>query len=448
MNEPRRGMSRTPPYSQEAEQAVLGAVLLDNDALGRITGVLLDNDFHRPAHRRIFRAMLELFEGGTPIDEVTLGNALRAEDVIDEVGGVPYIAELAASIPASVTLQYYIEIVRNKSILRSLISTCTELAEEAFDSPHDIAPLLDKAESRVFELGEFRDSRDVCPLRMVLENTFMQVEDRAARQGEVVGVPTGLADLDRMTAGLQAEELVILAARPSMGKTALALNMLLNAAVDYGRPAAFFSLEMSKESLGMRLFSMQGQVKADHLRKGTLTDEDWSNVVQAQAELSGVPIHIDDTASISMAELRSKARRLKAEHDIELIVIDYLQLMGTDASIQSREQQISALARGLKALAKELHVSLLVLSQLNRSAEARKDKRPMLSDLRESGAIEQDADLVMFIHRDDYYTKEASERPNVAEVEIAKQRNGPTGRVELYFDKEIGRFLNLAKDQY
>jgi replicative DNA helicase len=443
-----RATGRTPPYSHEAEQAVLGAVLLDNDALGRITGVLSDDDFHRPAHRRIIRAMLELFEAGTPIDEVTLANALRTEDVLDEVGGVPYIAELAASIPASVTLQYYIEIVKNKSILRSLIGTCTELVEDAYDSPHDIEPLMDKAESRVFELGEFRDARDVAPLRMVLENTYKQIEERYARKGEVVGVPTGLADLDRLTAGLQPEELIILAARPSMGKTALALNILLNTAVQFETPAAFFSLEMSKESLGARLFSMHGQVKADHLRKGTLTDDDWGRLVQAQQELYGVPLHIDDTPSISMAELRSKARRLKAEHGVELLVIDYLQLMGTDSTIQSREQQISALARGLKGLAKELHISLLVLSQLNRSSEARKDKRPMLSDLRESGAIEQDADLVMFIHRDDYYTKEASERPNVAELEIAKQRNGPTGRVELYFEKEMGRFLNLAKDQY
>jgi replicative DNA helicase len=443
-----RETGRTPPYSIEAERAVLGAVLLDNDALGRIIGALTDADFHRPAHRRIIRCMLALFEAGTPIDEVTLANALRADGVLEDTGGMPYIAELASSIPASVTLQHYVEIVRNKAILRSLIGTCTELVEDAFESPHDIQPLLDKAESRVFELGEFRDTQDVVPLRMVLENTFALIEERAQRAGEVVGVPTGYADLDRMTAGLQPEELIILAARPSMGKTALALNMMLNAAVDFGKPAAFFSLEMSRESLGMRLFSMHARVSADHLRKGTPTDDDWTALVTAQADLSGVPLHIDDTAGLSLAELRSKARRLKAEHGVELIVVDYLQLMGVDASIQSREQQISALARGLKNLAKELKVSMLVLSQLNRSAETRKDKHPMLSDLRESGAIEQDADVVMFIHRDDYYTKEESERPNLAEVDIAKQRNGPTGRVELYFEKSIGRFHNLAKDEY
>jgi len=439
---------RTPPYSHEAEQAVLGAVLLDNDALGRITGSLKEEDLYRPAHRRIYRAMLQLFEGGTPIDEVTLADALKAEGTIDEVGGMPYIAELASSIPASVTLQYYVEIVRNKAILRSLVTTCRELVDEALESPHDIQPLLDRAESRVFELGEFRDARDVVPLRMVLDRTFLQIEDRAQRQGEVVGVPTGLADLDRMTAGLQPEELIILAARPSMGKTALALNIMLNTAVEHGRSAAFFSLEMSRESLGMRLFSSHGRIPADRLRKGQPTEDDWAGLVQAQSELSGVPLHIDDTPGITLSELRSKARRLKAEHDVELIIIDYLQLMGTDTRIDSREQQIAALARGLKGMAKELHVSLLVLSQLNRGAESRKDKRPLLSDLRESGAIEQDADLVMFIHRDDYYTKEASERPNIAELDIAKQRNGPTGRIELFFDKEIGRFHCLAKDDY
>ncbi len=438
---------RTPPYSIEAERAVLGAVLLDNDALGRITGVLTDSDFHRPAHRRIIHSMLQLFEGSTPIDEVTLTNALRAEGVLEDVGGLPYIAELAASIPASVTLHHYIEIVRNKSLLRSLIAVCTEAIEGAFQSPHDIKPLLSDLESQAFGLNQFQTTQDVAPLRMVLESTFEQIEERAARQGEVVGVHTGYADLDRMTAGLQPEELIILAARPSMGKTALALNIMLNGALQ-GHSSAFFSLEMSRESLGMRLFSMHAQVSADRLRKGTVTDEDWDALVQAKVDLSGVPLHIDDTPSIQLSELQSKCRRLKAEHDVELIVVDYLQLMGTDASIQSREQQISALARGLKGLAKELKVSMLILSQLNRSAETRKDKHPMLSDLRESGAIEQDADVVMFIHRDDYYTKDESERPNLAEVDIAKQRNGPTGRVELYFNKSVGRFHNLAKEEY
>ena len=434
------GGEREFPRSPQAEQAVLGAVLLDNDCLGRITAVLAEADFYRPAHRQIFRSMIELFDGGSPVDVLTLSNALQANDALEGVGGLGYLSELADSIPAAAALQHYLDIVKDKAVLRGLVAACTEIAEDALEQPREIGEVLDLAEKRIFDLTQVRVSRDAAPLGEVLTRTYDMIEERAERPGDVVGVPTGFVDLDRMTAGLQQQELIILAARPSMGKTAFALNLALNAAVDYGRPAAFFSLEMSKESLGMRFFSAHGRVPADRLRKGTLTQEDWSALVLASEELASVRLFLDDTAGISLSELRSKARRLVLEEGVQLIVLDYLQLMGTDKAIDSREQQIATLARGLKGLAKELNVPVIILSQLNRSLESRKDKRPMLSDLRESGAIEQDADVVMFIHRDDYYTKEQSERPNVAELEIAKQRNGPTGRVELYFNKEIGRF--------
>ena len=438
------GAEREFPRNLEAEQAVLGAVLLDNDALGRITSVLSEADFYRPAHRRIFRAMVELFDGGTPVDTVTLTNALRSQNALDEIGGVAYLAELADAIPAAATLQHYLAIVKDKSVLRGLVAACQEISEEAYEQPRELGPVLDLAEKRIFDLTQVRVSRDTAPLGEVLTRTFDMIEERSERQGDIVGVPTGYVDLDRMTAGLQQEELIILAARPSMGKTAFALNLTLNAAVQYGRPAAFFSLEMSKESLGMRFFSAHARVSADRLRKGSLTQEDWAALVLASEELAGVPLFLDDTPGISLSELRSKARRLVVEEGVQMLVLDYLQLMGTDKAIDSREQQIATLARGLKGLAKELHVPVIILSQLNRGLESRKDKRPMLSDLRESGAIEQDADVVMFIHRDDYYTKDQSERPNVAELEIAKQRNGPTGRVELYFNKEIGRFESYS----
>ena len=433
------------PRHLDAERAVLGAVLLDNDSLGRVSGVLIETDFYRPVHQRIYRAMVELFEAGEAIDSVTLSNAMD-EATLDQIGGPGYFGELAMAIPATVTVQHYIDIVKDKATLRDLIASCAEIVEAAREQPRDIRPILDMAESRIFALSQFRDAKDVVPLRQVLEATYKSIEERAARQDDIIGCPTGFADLDRMTAGLQPGELIILAARPSMGKTALALNMVLNAAVQYQRPTAFFSLEMNKESLGMRLYSAYAEVKADHIRKGKLTTGDWDSLVQANEELAGTQIFLDDTPGLTLPELRSKARRLKKEHAVELIALDYLQLMGTDPRIDSREQQISSIARGLKGLAMEIKVPMLILSQLNRSAETRKDKHPMLSDLRESGAIEQDADVVMFIHRDDYYEKENSERPNMADLEIAKQRNGPTGRIELFFRKEIGRFENYAGD--
>ncbi len=438
---------RESPRAIDAERAVLGAVLLDNDCIGRITALLAETDFYRPLHQRIFRAMVDLFEASQPVDTITLSNALADDQALEESGGVAYLADLATAIPAPATLQHYIDIVKDKSILRRLIADCAEIVEEAYGQPRDVRPVLDLAESRIFKITQFHDTRDVSPLRVVLEAAFAQIEERAAREGEVIGVPTGFADMDRMTAGLQRGELIILAARPSMGKTALALNLLLNAAVEHGRPAAFFSLEMSKESLGMRLYSMHARVPADHIRKGQLTPRDWESLVLANEDLAPAPILLDDTPAISLPELRSKARRLVREEGVELIAIDYLQLMGTDPRIDSREQQISSLARGLKGLAMELQIPMLVLSQLNRGAEARKDKHPMLSDLRESGAIEQDADVVMFIHRDDYYERDNVDVQNMADVDIAKQRNGPTGRIQLYFDREIGRFGNYAGDR-
>ncbi len=436
---------REVPHSIEAEQCVLGAVLMDNNLLGRITSSLQEADFWRPAHQHILGAMVELFGAGENIDPVTLSNTLQAHGHLEDSGGLVYLGELGTVLPTTASLPHYIDIVKNKAVLRGLLDACNELAKGAYEQPRDARPLLDRAQQLVFDLGRDRSARDTVQLKYVLKEAWDKLDELSRRAGDIVGVPTGYPDLDRMTAGLQPQELVILAARPSMGKTALALNLVHNAATQ-GYPCAVFSLEMGKASLGMRLYSIHGRVPADHLRKAELTDDDWKALAQANAELGGAPIWIDDTPAISLQELRSKARRLVFEENVRMLVLDYLQLMGTDPRIDSREQQIATLARGLKGLAKELDVPVVILSQLNRALEQRKDKRPMLSDLRESGAIEQDADVVMFIHRDDYYNREDSDRPNIAEVEIAKQRNGPTGRVELYFHKEFGRFDSYAGD--
>ncbi|MDF1564210.1 MAG: replicative DNA helicase [Deltaproteobacteria bacterium] len=440
---------RTLPHSLDAERSVLGGVLLDAEILADIEGTLTPGDFYRPSHGRIFEAMTQLSANNMPIDLVTLTEYLKDRDELDAVGGVDYLAGLDAGVPTASHAVSYASIIQEKAVLRRLIQAAADIQTEGLDSPSDIKDFLDRAESLVFGVTQEKQDRTLVPVSSVAPEAFKVLQDRFAQQSDITGVSTGYLDLDKKTAGLQRGDLLILAARPSMGKTALALNLVANAALraEPRAKVAVFSLEMTTISLVMRLLSAEGRVRADFLRTGKIPSGDWNKLGNAAERLSGAGIHIDDTPSITLTQVRSKCRRMKAKHGLDLIVIDYLQLMRGPRS-DSREQEIASISRGLKELAKELEVPVLALSQLNRGVEQRKDKRPMMSDLRESGAIEQDADIIMFIHREDRNPTEGApspEREGIAEVIIAKQRNGPTGTVELIFFEEFTRFDNYDR---
>ena len=436
---------RLPPQSPEAEVSVLGGVLLDNEALNRVLEVMTEGDFYREAHRKIFSAIISLYEKSEPVDLITLSEALKKREALEQVGGIEYLNSLVNSVPTAANISYYAKIVKEKSILRKLMNRATEIVGKVYGMQGDVDDFLDQAERAIFEISEDRVRPSFYPLKEIIKSSFKTIERLYEKRQLITGVPTGFTKLDELTSGLQPSDLIIVAGRPSMGKTAFALNIAQHAAIQGGTPSAIFSLEMAKEQLALRMLCSEAKVDAHRLRGGFLSESDWPKLTRAAGSLSEAPIFIDDTAGISALEMRAKARRMKAEHNLGLVVVDYLQLMRGRASSDNREQEISDISRSLKALAKELRVPVVALSQLNRRVEERGDKRPQLSDLRESGAIEQDADVIIFLYRDDVYNK-SDDNPNKgkAEIIIGKQRNGPTDKFDLAFLDKYTCFENIS----
>lgn len=439
-------MRKLPPQSIEAEMSILGGILLENDAINRVLDILLPEDFYRESHRKIMRAMIELNEHREPCDLITLTTVLKKRGELEEVGGGAYLATLVDYVPTAANIAYYSRIVKEKAIARNLITAATEIVTDGYDEQADIEQLLDKAQKTIFDISENKIKTPYHQLNAILKDSIKYIEELFEKKDHVTGVPTGFVDLDQKTAGFQRGDLIIIAGRPSMGKTAFALNIAQYASVhaEPRHPVAVFSLEMGKEQLVTRMLCSEARVDAGRLRTGHLVDGEWEKIMRGAERLYEAKIFIDDTPAISVLEMRAKARRLKAEHGIGMIVVDYLQLMRGSGTPESRQQEISEISRSLKALAKELSVPVVALSQLNRGLESRTDKRPMMSDLRESGAIEQDADVIMFVYRDEVYNKENPDVKGKAEIIIGKQRNGPIGTVELAFLGEYTRFENYA----
>jgi replicative DNA helicase len=442
---------RIPPHSIEAESSVLGGLLLDNAAWDRVGDLLNDSDFYRYEHRLIYSAMTTLINASKPADVITVYEQLQNLGKSEEVGGLSYLNSLAQYVPSASNIRRYAEIVRERAILRKLVSVSDEIATNAFNTQgRPVATIVDEAEQKIFNIGEegSRMKQGFQSMDTLVVDLLDRVQEMADNPNDITGVPTGFYDLDRMTSGFQAGDMIVLAARPSMGKTALAINIAEHVALNEGLPVAVFSMEMGAAQLAVRVVGSIGRIDQTHLRTGKLSDEEWPRLTEAIEKLRTVSLHIDESAGLNSSELRANARRLARKcGKLGLIVVDYLQLMsgsGGGGNGENRATELGEISRGLKMLAKELQCPVIALSQLNRSVETRTDKRPMMSDLRESGAIEQDADIIMFIYRDDYYTKELSKEPGVAEVIIAKQRNGPTGTVKLAFLKPITKFESLA----
>lgn len=434
---------RVPPHNIEAEQSVLGAVFLEPEAFSGASEILMPDDFYRASHQRIFTAMLALADRGEPIDVITVTTYLHDRKQLEEVGGVTYLTQLAESVPTAANMEYYCRIVEEKALLRRLIRAATDIVTSGFEREDEVDDVLNEAEKTILEVSGRKNSDGFKNIKDVLIDVYDKIETLHESQGDVTGVPTGFQELDRITSGFQRNDLIIIAARPSVGKTAFALNVAQNVAVKTDNNVAIFSLEMGADQLVQRMLCAEGNIDAQRLRNGQLQADDWGKLTMAMGSLSNAGIFIDDTPGIRVSEIRSKCRRLKQEHGLGMIMIDYLQLIqGSINSKESRQQEVSEISRSLKGLARELEVPLIALSQLSRGVESRQDKRPMMSDLRESGSIEQDADIVGFLYRDDYYDKE-SEKQNIIEIIISKQRNGPTGTVELAFVKEYNKFVDL-----
>jgi replicative DNA helicase len=437
---------RLPPQSLEAEISVLGGVLIENDALNLVLEILQEGDFYRESHRKIFSAILHLYEHSEPVDLITLGEVLKTRGDLEDVGGIEYLNSLVNSVPTAANISYYAKIIKEKGILRKLIHRATEIINQSFSNSGDVDEFIDQAERTIFEISEDRVRPSFYPIKDLIKSSFKTIESLYEKRQLITGVPTGFQRIDELTSGLQPSDLIIVAGRPSMGKTALALNIAQNASLHAGISSAIFSLEMSKEQLALRLLCSEAKVDAHRLRGGFLSESDWPRLTRAAGALSEAPIFVDDTPGISALEMRAKSRRLKIEHNLGLVVVDYLQLMRGRSRTESREQEISDISRSLKALAKELNIPVIALSQLNRRVEERGDKRPQLSDLRESGAIEQDADVILFLYRDEVYNKSEESRGK-AEVIIGKQRNGPTDKVDLTFLDKYTRFENPSARQ-
>jgi len=440
---------RIPPHSIEGESSVLGGLLLDNAAWDRVGDLLVDSDFYRYEHRQIYAAIGILINGSKPADVITVFEQLQSQGRAEEVGGLAYLNSLAQFVPSASNIRRYAEIVRDRSILRKLVTASDEIATNAFNPQgRAVSQIVDESEQKIFNIGEQgkRNKEGFQAMESLVVKLLDRVQEMADNPNDVTGVPTGFYDLDRMTAGLQAGDLIVLAARPSMGKTALAINIAEHVALNEGLPVAVFSMEMGAAQLAVRIVGSIGRIDQGHLRTGRLTDEEWPRLSESIERLRTISLHIDESAGLNSSELRANARRLSRQcGQLGLIVVDYLQLMsGNSGDGENRATELGEISRGLKMLARELKCPVIALSQLNRSVEQRPDKRPMMSDLRESGAIEQDADIIMFIYRDEYYTKEACKEPGVAEIIIAKQRNGPTGTVKLAFLRHITKFENLA----
>ncbi|TQR11530.1 replicative DNA helicase [Psychrobacillus soli] len=441
-------LDRVPPHNQEAEQSVIGAIFLEPQALITAAEIVMPEDFYRVAHQKIFQTMLRLSDQGKAIDVVTVTEELSAKKELEDVGGISYISEIANTVPTAANIGHYAKIVEEKSILRRLIRVATTIVEDGFTREDEVEALLSEAERKMMEVANRKNAGDFKHIKDVLVETYDNIEKLHSQKGDVTGIPTGFRDLDRITAGFQRNDLIIVAARPSVGKTAFALNVAQNVATKTDENVAIFSLEMGAEQLVMRILCAEGNIDAQVLRTGALTTEDWRKLTMAMGSLSNAGIYIDDTPGIRVNEIRAKCRRLKQESGLGMILIDYLQLIqGSGGSQANRQQEVSEISRSLKGLARELKVPVIALSQLSRGVEQRQDKRPMMSDLRESGSIEQDADIVSFLYREDYYDKE-TENQNMIEIIIAKQRNGPTGTVTLAFVKEFNKFVNIDWSQH
>lgn len=437
-------IKRVLPHSVEAEQSVVGSMLMDKDAILTAAEIISGSDFYQASYGVVFESMVELFNEGKPVDLITLQNRLKEKDVPDEIASLEFVRDLVAAVPTSANVKYYADIVFEKSMLRKLIKLNEEIENTCYQGTEPLEEIMETTEKKVFDLLQKRNTGDFVPIKQVVLNALGKIEKASKTKGTVTGIPTGFLDLDYKMSGLQPSDFILIAARPSMGKTAFVLNIAQHAAFKENKSVAIFSLEMSKEQLVNRLFSLESQVDSQALRTGNLKDADWEKLIEGAGVIGKSHLIIDDTPGISISELRSKCRKFKLEHGLDLIIIDYLQLMSgkVGGRAESRQQEISEISRSLKGIARELNVPVVSLSQLSRAVEQRPDHRPMLSDLRESGAIEQDADVVMFIYRDDYYNKD-TETPNQAEIIIAKQRNGPIGTVNLAWLPDYTKFANL-----
>lgn len=437
-------LKRILPSSTEAEQSVIGSMIMDREAIVVASEIITAEDFYNKQYGILFETMIELNDEGKPVDLVTLQDRLKEKDVPPEVSSLEFVRDLITAVPTSANIKYYAGIVAEKATLRKLIRLNEEIANTCYAGKESLEVILEETEKKIFEVVQKRNTGEFVPIRQVVMNAMDKIEKASKNKGAVTGIPTGFVDLDYRTAGMQPSDLVLIAARPSMGKTAFVLNIAEHVAFRQNKTVAIFSLEMSKEQLVNRLFSLESKVDSQHIRTGQLSDQEWEKLIESAGVIGRSNLIIDDTPGISIAELRSKCRKYKLEHDLSMIIIDYLQLMSGSGRTDSRQQEISDISRSLKAIARELSVPVLALSQLSRAVEQRPDHRPMLSDLRESGAIEQDADVVMFIYRDDYYNHD-TERKDIAEIIIAKQRNGPIGTVELAWLPNYTKFANLEK---
>lgn len=440
---PRRSGDRTPPQDNAAEQSVLGSMLLSKDAIADVVESVRGTDFYRPAHEAVYDAIIDLYGRGEPADPVTVAAELQRRGELQKVGGAPYLHTLSANVPIAANAGYYAEIVREKSVLRRLVEAGTRIVQMGYAGEGEVDDIVDVAQAEVFKLAEKRSGEDYAPLADIMEGVLDEIEAIGNRDGGVYGVPTGFADFDELTNGFHGGQMIVVAARPAMGKSTLALDFIRSASIHNNQTSVFFSLEMTRAEITMRLLSAEARVPLNHIRNGQMTDDDWAKLARRMGEVSSAPIFIDDSPNMTMMEIRAKARRLKQRHDLRLVVIDYLQLMSSGKKVESRQLEVSEFSRQIKLLAKELDVPVIALSQLNRGSEQRADKRPMVSDLRESGSIEQDADMVLLLHRDDVYEKEST-RPGEADLIIAKHRNGPTRDIVVAFQGHYSRFVDMA----
>ena len=441
-----RSSPKVPPHNLEAEQAVLGGILLNNDAMNQLMDILSPDDFYREAHATIFDAMVHLYNESEPIDVITLSEALNRKNGLQKAGGIDYLAVLVESVSTSAGIVYHAEIIRHASVRRRLISECSNISELCFQEQDETDDLLEKAEQTIFSIAESQIKDGFQDLNHVIKGSMEKVVKAGESQGFLTGITTGFEYFDRLTAGLQPSDLIIVAGRPSMGKTALALNMGYNAAKNTKKGVAVFSLEMSRQQLGIRLLGFESRIDATRLRTGRLKKHEWQELIDSADRLSEIPIFIDDSSAITVLEMKAKCRRLKKRGELGLVIVDYMQLIQGRRSAESRQLEMSEISRALKGLAKDLDIPVVALSQLNRKVEDRPNKRPQLADLRESGAIEQDADVIVFIYRDEFYNPQSEESQNIAEIIIGKQRNGPTGSLKLTFLKELTRFENFIQE--
>ena len=440
---PRQVGSRMPPQDDAAEQSVLGSMLLSKDAIADVTESVRGADFYRPAHELIHDAIVDLYGRGEPADPVTVANALQRRGELQRVGGAPYLHTLSANVPIAANAGYYAEIVREKAILRRLVDAGTKIVQLGYAAEGQVDDVVDAAQAEVYQVTDRRTAEDYAPLSDIMDGVLDEIEAIGNREAGLYGVPTGFADLDDLTNGLHSGQMIIVAARPAMGKSTLALDLCRAASIQNNLTSCFFSLEMTRSEITMRLLSAEAKVPLNHIRNGQMSDDDWTKLARKMGEVSSAPMFIDDSPNMTMMEIRAKARRLKQRHDLKLIVIDYMQLMTSGRKVESRQLEVSEFSRQIKLLAKELEVPIIALSQLNRGPEQRGDKRPMMSDLRESGSLEQDADMVILLHRDDVYEKEST-RPGEADLIVAKHRNGPTRDITVAFQGHYSRFVDMA----